>query len=101
MIEFNRYPHVKDLLIFYSSKEGNVEIPSLIKNGITSENEANLLGHFVLHMIDEMAEDMQNGICVLGSKDNTTAIPDIDYEISLCFSNSGFEELWNKMCDEG
>lgn len=101
MIEFNRYPHVGAIIKHYAKELNNIQIVGLLKTEISSEDEAFMYGKFVLTMIDHIARDMQNDVSVLGSKDNTSMIPDIDYEVSLYLANRGFEEVWDKVCDEG
>ncbi len=100
MIEFNRYPHVGAVIEYYAKKLNNNKIVDLLKTGISSEGEAIVYGEFIITMIDHIAQDMQNDISVLGSKDNTSMIPDIDYEVSLYLANRGLEDIWDKLCDE-
>ena len=100
MIEFKRYPHVGDLVSHYAKALNNHDIMALLSTGVKSKKEAYILSRFVLTVIDTMVTDMQNKTLVLGSTDNTSSIPDIDYEISLYLANQGMEDVWNKMCDE-
>ncbi len=100
MIKFNRYPHVGAIIEYYAKELNRNEIEELLKTDITTEEEALLFSKFILFMIDHIAEDMQNEVSVIGSKDNTSMIPDIDYEVSLYLSNHGLEEVWDKICDE-
>ena len=100
MIKFNRYPHVGSIIEYYAKELNRNGIEELLKADIHSEEEAIIFSKFILTMIDHIAIDMQNGISVIGSKDNTSMIPDIDYEVSLYLSNRGLEEVWNRICDE-
>ena len=100
MIEFKRYPHVGDLIQHYVKETDNTEITALLENGVRTKEEAYLYSKFILSLIDCMAKDMQNGVSVLGSTDNTSMIPDIDYEVSLYLANKGMEEVWDEVCNE-
>jgi len=101
VIEFNRYPHVGTIIKHYAKELNNNQILELLETEIASEDEASMYGKFILTMIDHIARDMQNNVSVLDSQDNTSMIPDIDYEVSLYLANRGFEEVWDKICDEG
>ncbi|GAA6167878.1 hypothetical protein [Sessilibacter corallicola] len=101
MIEFKRYPHVKEIIEYYARKLDKSQVISFLESGIKSEKEAHQFSKFILLMIDSMAKDMQNNVSVLGSVDNTSMIPDIDYEVSLYLSNIGMEDIWDQVCDEG
>lgn len=100
MIEFKRYPHVGDLISHYASTQKNEEVIALLTSGVKSRQQAQILSRFVLTVIDLMAIDMQKNVLVLGSIDNTSMIPDIDYEISLYLANKGMEDVWDKVCNE-
>ena len=100
MIKFNRYPHVLELIHHYAKKMKNEQVLNLLETEVSSKDEALMFGKFILTMIDHIALDMQNGVSVLGSTDNTSMIPDIDYEMSLYLANRGLEEIWDKVCDE-
>ncbi len=100
MIEFKRYPHVGELIKHYANTLNREEVTALLSSGVTSRDEAYILSRFVLTVIDRMALDMKENILVLGSKDNTSMIPDIDYEISLYLANNGMEDIWDKVCSE-
>jgi hypothetical protein len=101
VIEFNRYPHVGTIIEHYAKELNNNQMLDLLKTEISSEDGAFMYGRFILTMVDHIARDMQNDVSVLGSKDNTSMIPDIDYEVSLYLANRGFEEVWDNVCDEG
>lgn len=100
MIEFKRYPHVGDLISHYAKALNNEDIVKLLSSGVKSKEEAYVLSRFLLTVIDNMATDMQENILVLGSTDNTSMIPDIDYEISLYLAHKGMEDVWDKVCNE-
>lgn len=101
MIEFKRYPHVGDLIAHYASVLNDDKASALLESGVKTEEEAYTFSRFILTVIDCMAIDMQKEVPVLGSADNTSMIPDIDYEVSLYLANRGMEDIWNKVCDEG
>ena len=100
MIEFKRYPHVGEILLYYANPLENEEALNILKNGVKSKEDAYVLCRFVISAIDRMACDMQENISVLGSVDNTSMIPDIDYEISLYLANNGLEDVWDQVCNE-
>lgn len=101
MIEFKRYPNVKEIIEYYARKLDESQVIGFLESGIKSEKEAHQFGKFILLVIDSMAKDMQNNVKVIGSVDNTSMIPDIDYEVSLYLSNIGMEDIWDQICDEG
>ena len=101
MIEFNRYPHVLSIIEHYANELKNDSIIKLLKTEVSSNDEAVMFGKFILTVIDCIARDMEKNVAVLGSTDNTGMIPDIDYEMSLYLSDRGFEDVWDKVCDEG
>lgn len=100
MIHFNRYPHVKDLIVHYATNMNETNVLSIIEHGVRSEHEATLFSQFVWKMVDQIGADSESGTKVLGSTDNTDTIPDIDYEVSLFLANFGHAEIWDKTCDE-
>jgi hypothetical protein len=99
MIQFKRYPHVKDLITHYANYMNEPSILLILEQGVNSEQEATDFAQFIWQMVGQMGIDSENGVSVLGRTDNTDTIPDIDYEISLQLANLGFEEIWNKICD--
>lgn len=99
MIQFKRYPHVKDLITHYANDMNKPSILLMLAQGVSSEQEATDFAQFIWQMVGQMGIDSENGVSVLGRTDNTDTIPDIDYEISLYLANLGHEEIWNKICD--
>lgn len=100
MIIFNRYPHVRDLIIHYANSLQDNQIINIMNTDITNAAEATALAKFIWKMADEMANDNENNIVVLGSTDNSDTMPDVDYEISLLLSNKGYGEIWDQVCDD-
>ena len=100
MIKFERYPIVGDLIRHYSKQIKDDVVNTILINGVKNEQEAYIFCRFIIRMIDCMAKDMQNNVAVLGSMDNTVAIPDIDYEISLYMARNNYEDIWDEVCDE-
>jgi len=100
MSEFSRYPHVKKLIEYYSEDMNRAEAAELLESGVKTTEEAEIFSRFIWAMLDQMSTDEENNKRVLGSTDNSSMIPDIDYEVSLFLSNSGFEAVWDKVCDE-
>ena len=100
MIEFKRYLHVAEIIKHYASSLNDKKALSLIESGIHSRDDAYVFSKFILHVIYSMASDMQNEISVLGSVDNTSMIPDIDYEVSLYLAHKGMDDIWDEVCNE-
>ena len=51
-------------------------------------------------MLDRMSEDSNNKIEVLGRTDNSSIIPDLEYEITLHIDEAGFRSVWDRVSDE-
>ena len=100
MIIFNRYPHVRDLIIHYANSLNENQILSIMNSDVNNATEATALAKFIWRMADQMAADNENNTVVLGRIDNSDIMPDVDYEISLYLSNKGYGEIWDKVCDE-
>ena len=100
MIEFKRYPHVGDLIQHYTKEINDEKIIALFEHGVVTKEDAYSFSRFILSVIDRMAKDMQNNVSVLGSTDNTSMIPDMDYEVSLYLANHGMEDIWDEVCNE-
>lgn len=100
MIEFKRYPHVKDLINHYSKSLLRPEIQSILHSGILSSNDAEVFSRFVWDMVGEMNEDEENGVEVLGSLDNSEMIPDISYEVTKLMRACGYFHVWEKISNE-
>lgn len=100
MIQFNRYPHVKDLIIHYTTTLNESTILLMLEQGIKDEHDANKFAQFIWQMVGQMGTDSEEGVNVLGRTDNTDTIPDIDYEISLHLANLGYAEIWDKICND-
>lgn len=100
MIQFKRYPHVKDLITYYATSINEPSVLLMLEQGIQNEQEAITFAQFIWQMVGQMGTDSENGINVLGRTDNTDTVPDIDYEISLYLANFGYAEIWDRICDE-
>ena len=100
MITFKRYPHIRDLIIHYAKTFDEHGILKMMDAEISNTKEAEVFAKFVWRMVDQMAIDNENNTIVLGQTDNSDMMPDLDYEISLYFSNNGYEEIWEKSFDE-
>ncbi len=94
MIKFERYPHIADLLQYYSSTLGNEKVVSILNNGITNSQEAKLFSLFVWQVVDAIHEDKENRTIVLGSDDNIELIPDLEYEVSSYMRSTSFLNVW-------
>lgn len=100
MIEFKRFPHVGEIIYHYANSLNDEKILSLINTGVKTRDDAYALSKFVLRVIDCMASDIQQEVAVLGNIDNTSMIPDIDYEVSLYLARKGMEDIWDEVCNE-
>lgn len=100
MIEFSRYPHVGKLFRHYAKLHGNSGVTSILNTSIKDKNDAEKLCRFAIFVVDCIASDMESQVSVLGSKDNTSVIPDIDYEVNLITANAGHECIWDDVCGE-
>ena len=100
MIEFLRYPHVGTLILHYANQLNETAILEIINFGVSSKNEAEDFSRFIWRMLDQMAIDIEQNKEVLGNVDNSSMIPDIDYEVSLYLADRGFGPIWDDVCDE-
>lgn len=100
MIEFSRYPHVKELILHYSTVLSRRPIVELLERGINSEQDAEVFSKFVWEMVGQMNEDEENGVEVLGCVDNSEMIPDISYEVTKIMRKFGFYGVWEKISSE-
>ncbi len=48
-------------------------------------------------MVEAINEDEESGVPVLGSKDNTEILPDINYEITKLMKNTDYYHVWEKV----
>lgn len=100
MIEFSRYPHVGTLISYYANRLNETAILEIIKLGVSSKGDAEYFSRFIWRMLDEMAIDIEQKKEVLGNIDNSSMVPDIDYEVSLYLADRGFGAIWDDVCDE-
>lgn len=100
MILTLRYPHVRDLVQHYANRKNDTKVLNIVNNGLSSEEDARHLGHFIWNMLDSMAEDREQGIVVLGGTDNTQMAPDISYEMDALMHASGYGKIWEDISDE-
>lgn len=100
MIEFTRYPHIKDLILHYSFTLSNDLVKNLLECGLKSSQDAEIFSKFIWEMVGQMNEDEENGVEVLGSVDNSDMIPDISYEITKLMKISGYYSIWEKVSNE-
>ena len=100
MIQFKRYPHVKNLIIHYANELNEPSILLMLEQGIKSEQEATKFAQFIWQMVGQMGTGSEEGVSVFGRSDNTDTVPDIDYEISLYLANLGYAKIWDKICDD-
>jgi hypothetical protein len=82
MIKFIRYSHVNDLIDYYSKSLNRSDIQKIIDVGILSIQDAEVFSRFIWDMVEQMNNDEENEIEVMGSLDNTEMLPDNSYEIT-------------------
>jgi hypothetical protein len=95
-----RYSHVRDLVFYYANQLSDQRVLDVLEDGLKSEDDAKYFSYFIWKMIDQMAEDRENGVEVLGGKDNTSMLPDVSYELDVLMSDSGYSQIWEKISDE-
>lgn len=67
---------------------------------IKNAAEAISLAELIWRMADQIAIDNKIDTVTLTRTDNSDVILDVDYEVSLCLSNKGYGDMWDKICDE-
>ncbi len=97
MTIFNRYSHVNDLISYYASTLQRLEILGIVNSGISSKEQAEEFSRFIWTMVEAINEDEESGVPVLGSKDNTDMLPDINYEITKLMKNTGYYHVWEEV----
>lgn len=100
MILTVRYSHVRDLVSYYANKISDQRVLEILESGLKSEDDARHFSHFIWKMIDSMAEDRENGIEVLGAKDNTSMVADVSYEMDVLMSDCGYSQIWEDISDQ-
>ncbi|WP_444995852.1 hypothetical protein [Aliikangiella sp. IMCC44359] len=98
MINFKRYTHVNDLLEHYAHFLDRKDIKQLLLTGV--KNEAEIFSKFIWLMVEQINEDEENNIVVLGSTDNTEMLPDISYEVTQYMRELGYYEVWERISNE-
>jgi len=97
MIKFERYSHINDLVEHYIKAFDDKAMKILMENGVTNEDDATVFSTFVWKMVEQINEDEENGIVVLGGADNTEMLPDLNYEVSQYMKQVGFHSTWEKV----
>lgn len=100
MIKFERYPHIQDLFEHYVERLGRGDVTVILKNGISSNEQAVVLSQFVWNMVEQLNKDEEEGVLVLGSKDNTDMIPDLSYEVTKHMKKAGYLSVWESVSAE-
>jgi cobalamin biosynthesis Co2+ chelatase CbiK len=95
-----RYPHVRDLVQHYANNFSDQKALEILKSGLSSEDDAKYLSHFIWKMIDRMSEDRENGIKVLSGIDNTSMLPDVAYELDVLMADNGYSHIWEEISDQ-
>lgn len=99
MMNFKRYPHVKDLLSYYAQDLGNQKVTKILDTGVSNEHDAEALSYFIWKMADKMSEDSNKGKSVLGRTSNSDMLPDVEYEITGYLVEKGFLNIWDRISD--
>ena len=99
MIQFDRYPHVNDLVFYYIEKTNDKNVLSIYENGVKNEADAEVFGRFIWSMVDMIHADEDAGNEVLGSTDNTDILPDLSYEITNYMRKHGYFDVWSRVSD--
>ncbi len=97
MIKFERYDHINDLFEHYIKAFDDAAMAKLMASGVTSEDDAILFSTFVWKMVEQINEDEENGVVVLGGADNTEMLPDLNYEVSQYMKQVGFYSAWERI----
>lgn len=100
MINFERYPHIHDLINYYTNSLKRKDIAKILQTGLKNAKDAELLSRFIWQMLDRMSEDANKKITVIGQTDNSNMIPDLEYEITLHIDEKGFRSVWDRVSDE-
>lgn len=100
MIEFKRYPHVRELLLHYATQLGAEDVVRIMDAGVDTSADAERLSKFVWTMAGQMAVDSRANTPVMGRVDNSDMLPDVDYEVGLYLSKRGYGDIWDRVCDE-
>ncbi|WP_370978759.1 hypothetical protein [Agaribacterium sp. ZY112] len=100
MIKFLRYDHVNDLISYYAEHLDRHDIENIIKSGLLSPENAENFSKFIWDMVEQIHQDEEDEVAVLGSTDNTEMLPDISYEITRLMKDSGYYSIWQKVSDE-
>lgn len=100
MILTVRYSHVRDLVQHYANQLSDHRVLDILESGLNSEDDAKHFSHFIWKMIDKMSENRENGIEVLGEKDNTSMLPDVSYELDALMSDNGYSHIWEEISDQ-
>ncbi|WP_444996094.1 hypothetical protein [Aliikangiella sp. IMCC44359] len=100
MINFKRYTHVEDLLEHYVHFLDRKDIKQLLLTGVKNEVEAETFSKFIWLMVEQINEDEENNIVVLGSTGNTEMLPDISYEVTQYMRELGYYGVWECISNE-
>jgi len=99
MIQFEKSPHVGDLLEFYAKLKAREDVLNILSSEIHNEAEAETISSFAWEVAGFINEDNENGIIVPDSDDNTEIIPDLSYEMTKLMKNTGYYHIWKIVSD--
>ncbi|WP_444916315.1 hypothetical protein [Microbulbifer sp. JMSA003] len=94
MIEFKRYAHIEDLLLYYAKSYKDDSILKILKEGVNSTSEAEEFSLFIWWVVDSIHDDQENEIEIMSSAGNLEMLPDLEYEISDYMQSVGFYDVW-------
>ena len=97
MIKFERYSHINDLIEHYIKTFEDKTMEKIMEKGVASESDAVVFSTFVWKIVEQINEDEENGVVVLGGADNTEMLPDLNYEVSQYMKQVGFHSTWEKV----
>jgi hypothetical protein len=100
MIQFNRYPHIADLLEHYIEQEKRTDIDAIYKTGIKTEKDAELFCTFIWDVVENVHSDSESENIVLGNTDNTDMLPDLAYEITSHMKKAGYYSIWERTLNQ-
>ena len=97
---FSRYPHVKDLIIYYANYFSDTNVLEQQEFGVKTPKEAEAFSLFIWKMVDQMRQDTEAKIIILGSSDNSEMLQDVYYEVSDFMAECGFEAVWERVSED-
>lgn len=98
MIKF-RFPEESQILSHYADKLNNTKIEEILKTGLKSSAEAEELAQFFWKVVDQSADDHQQGVVVLGFSNLESWCEDIMQSLRSHFIATGYIDIWERESD--